>query len=861
MVRFILISLLVFLTTAARAEWDILKTPHFTCFYPKGYRWEAEQALANLEYYREDVVKLTGNKEIGNLAVVIGDIGITSNGMANPIFKYIDLFTYSPSGEGIENWYREVGVHEYTHIGHLTRTGGWPKVLTTIFGTPFQPNLYSPGWIAEGITVFAESQTSPYEGRLNDGGYDALIQANVKEGKFPSLHKVTYSPLEVPWYEGIYLYGGEFFRYLAERYGQDKFSQFFEAYGSSSLAYYSPIFPALSLDRLAKKVYGKSFPRLFSEWQNSLDATSWQIDGERLTRRGWMVSSPILQEGKLYYICNYPKKSGAFSIFDFTEVMERDLSTQQEKVVISSTSGFVGGLKKMGDKLYYAEIEQKKGYANNIQSGFGFYAILQEKNLVSGNSQVLFEDEIRNFAVLPEGRIIYARDKDHGFGSELWVWSAAKGKRLLADFNLIISEILALGEGRLAVVAKPDWKNSNIYLLDLNTKELKPVAKTPFAETGISISGKRLFFSANYEGEYRIYAYDLVGEGFSQLTTSGLASFPVFDEMSHHLYFVGLSSWGFDLYRKRIKGFEEFLIKDYPESIPPAFPEISAQKGGWRDYIKTLRPRVHSPYLTKDGVGIYIAGQDAIAENSYSFDYWYEKEGPRFAFSYFSLRFKPSTLSFNWEEKEEVELHWRYPLRSKISSPLSVWVGVGGRKFDRFQRKEINPSLSFFLNFPKTKMVISADYFLEREKELGSTIDREAIKAGAWLGQYLKDSQIALRLSGVYDPDNPEATKFKIRGYDKLEGKKGLTASLEYSRPLLKIRKGIWNPNLFFEDLCLSLFAEAAFLEEKTPSSGGVELKQEAGASFGVVRFAPTLGLAYNKERETTVYLQAGLLF
>lgn len=123
------------------------------------------------------------------------------------------------------------------------------------------------------------------------------------------------------------------------------------------------------------------------------------------------------------------------------------------------------------------------------------------------------------------------------------------------------------------------------------------------------------------------------------------------------------------------------------------------------------------------------------------------------------------------------------------------------------------------------------------------------------MSRYIKDSQLSLGLIGVYDLDNPDPEELQIRGYDELKSNKWLAVSLEYSRPLLKIRKGIWNPNLFFEDLCLSLFTDAAFSEEETHFSGGVELQQETGAFFWV-KFAPTLGLAYNKEGETTVYLQ-----
>jgi hypothetical protein len=608
---------------------------------------------------------------------------------------------------------------------------------------------------------------------------------------------------------------------------------------------------------MAKKVYGKSFPDLFSEWQNSIETasetTSWQIDGERLTEHGWDVTFPVLVKDKLYYIREYPKKSGALSFFNFAEIIERDLPTRKEKVVVSSTSWFVGGLEEIGGKLYYAEMELKKGYANS--EGFGLDAILHEKNLAQGEDRVLFEDEMRNFTVLADGRIVYVKDKEHGFGSQLWTWSAGEGKRMLADFDLLICEILTLKDEKVAIVARPDWENWNIYLLSLNTKELKRIVETPFAEANISAAGKRLFFSANYEGKYSIYTYDLEEERFARLTFSGFASFPVFDERVNDLYFVGLTSSGFDLYRKKIERFDEFIMKDYQRSIQPAFPEIQAKKGGRLDYIKTLWPKIHMPYPTKDGAGIYLVGQDAIGENMYSFDFRYEKEEPEFILSCLTYRLKPSILSFDWKEEDEASFYWWYPLRSKISSPLSAWVVLGGREFERFKRKEVNPFLSFFLNFPKTKIGILADYSLERKKELGSTIDREAISSELFLSRYIKDSQVDLGLNGLCDPDNPDPKSLKIRGYDELKSNKWLAASLEYSRPLLKIRKGIWNPNLFFEDLCLSLFTDAGFSEKKTQLSGGIELKQEIGA-FLLGNSVSTLGLTYNKEGETTAYLQ-----
>ncbi|GAH93483.1 unnamed protein product, partial [marine sediment metagenome] len=171
-------------------DWKTLKTENFTVIYNSEYYWEAIQTLQNLEYYRQGVIDLTGNNT-RNIPVVIEDLGTMSNGFADPFLYNIHIFTYPPgfgsSLEGIENWYRTVSVHEYTHIAHLTKTKGFSKILTGLFGAPFQSNMYAPAWIIEGITVFSESRISPYEGRLNDGFFDSYIGARVHDNKFPSI--------------------------------------------------------------------------------------------------------------------------------------------------------------------------------------------------------------------------------------------------------------------------------------------------------------------------------------------------------------------------------------------------------------------------------------------------------------------------------------------------------------------------------------------------------------------------------------------------------------------------------------------------------------------------------------------------
>lgn len=859
---------------AVGQEWRTLNTEHFTVFYPAGYEAAAWDALETLEHYRPFVEGLVGNTAY-HLPVVIEDLGTVTNGFTNPVFYNVHLFPYSPAGGELgftENWWRLVGVHEYTHLLHLTKRDGIPGLLTAVGGTLFLPQLWLPGWMLEGITVYAESQLSPYEGRLSDGYFDAYMAIRAKEG-FPTPLEAAYSPFGFPGGAGIYLYGGEFFNYLAQEYGEEKFSEFFERFGSSPFSYYSPLIPALGLDRVAREVFGKPFPELWRDWQAHLEETTeFTSVGERLTELGWTVASPVIAAGRLYYLRSYSEKTGALSSWGFQEIMERDLATGEERVIGATTSYFAGPLRVHAGKLYYGVGELKPGYPNAVNLGFGFTTELHELDPVSGADRALFSRDLRAFAVLPDGRVIYSVDRRDAFGSELWAWDpATKEHILLATTDYLVGELLAYGDG-LVASARRDWENFGLYTLNPEAWTLAPLLDSPYWEGAIGIGGDKLLFTANYEKVYRVYACDLATGEVYRLTQGGFARDGALDEEQDNLYFVGLGRDGFDLWRAQPL-WEPFQV---PREALPGRPDdltlspAAVAEGDFWDDLLTLAPKIHVPifsYLPEGATaGLFLLGQDALGYFLYSaLGAWDFGQGtPGLSLLLTSTFPSPLTtgleLAFGLGQEPRLSLSAGYPLISWLSP------GLGGLSFglsatahsEGFSRRGFSPALSAAWQYPDLKLSWQGAVNLERVA-LGSSLDRTGLSTAIALVRHLPQSQVSLKVQGIYDPDNPDPVFPILRGYEEpLLAKAGVKLSLDYSWLLGEIRRGLWNPNVYLEDLTANFFIDIA-LAEATQFACGVELYVETGIMF-VLKLAPGVRLSFNQDHEFSVsFAIAGL--
>ena len=194
-----------------------LGNDNFLIYYPSGYKEEALMVFNYLNYYKPHVDSLTGNNPKKTF-VVIEDIGLASNGFADPTRYATHLFSNIPYPDfrfgTMRGWWREVSVHEYTHISHLTNVGGLISFLHRFFGRILIPNVMAPMAMIEGITVSTESSIVPYEGRLNEGYYDPYTTLLASKNALPSFSYLYHIPENYPSYSLPYIIGGEFTRFL-----------------------------------------------------------------------------------------------------------------------------------------------------------------------------------------------------------------------------------------------------------------------------------------------------------------------------------------------------------------------------------------------------------------------------------------------------------------------------------------------------------------------------------------------------------------------------------------------------------------------------------------------------------------------
>lgn len=814
-------------------EWRSYETDNFVLFFPGGYEEQGKELLFYLEQYLDDLKQLTGGGVDSKIHLNLEDMGLVPNGMADPINERMEIFAGSPGTDSnlahYESWLRLVGVHELTHILHMTSTSGYSNITTSIFGNALAPNLHSPLWLIEGIAVYAESQSSPYEGRLNSGYYNGVLAQKASRNNIPGLPEITYRHFYYPPGHR-YLYGSTFMRYLAEEYGEDKFAEFFDEYGSYYFAAGpANLFPQIGPGRAAEQVFGSDLEKLYDDWrqQERKGHEYWQIDGEILINAEHAnLSNLQMHEGNLYYLQSQRYPSSPFSYHGSNKIKRYDPELDQTEVVMSTAAGISGTMQIEGDKIFYLQREAVGNYPNLSRAGRGIVTNLIAYDLASGNNSVLIQDEMRDFLVREEGqKIIYVRDRKNGFGSQLIKMDSGGNRIEKIEFPVLISELHSFDdEDCILLTAKERQASWGIFNLELSSAELTPVVNTAWPEMHLSKHEDKIIFTSNYEGYSGIYGYNTEEQQNLKFTHGGHGEQGVV--LDESLYYLTYDDEGMALVEQSFSPEAvELPEKKYEMQqgglLQSEIDELDfEEKGFWSQNLKELFP----PSLRFPPV--FFAGQDAVGMNSYTLNL---NQYGKLDVSLNSQFFQPLNLSFRSRgrpQERENRLSGSYPLyRSAPDGLTDILLEAGTDFAGIFLGSSLRWRYPEHLVTAKLQTeVLTGDF----QTELDYTNLRESgrIKLG---GKYI---------SGFDLNRNPRLPDYS--------GERGYHISAEYLNRLISVQQGSWNPNIFLGDIYGGLFIDYLNLDEEQISGGGkIELELGTANAFHTV---PQLGIARTKD-------------
>ena len=603
-----------------RLRFSTISTARFDIHYHQG-----EEALARrLARIAEDAaasLDATLGPADGRVQVILVDQTDLSNGWATPLpYNTIEITAASPPGESLigntDDWLRLVFVHEYTHVVHLGRAGGWIGGLRRVFGRlpVLYPNLSQPLWAIEGIATWRESVDGG--GRLRAGDFRQLLARGAASGRFEPLDRASGRLVDWPSGNTPYLYGGFFHEFLARRYGDDSIRRLTDE-TARRLPYLG--------SRAYKKVFGRSLGDLWSDFE--ADAAQRAVDvpsaAQRLTRHGFYVSGPrVDSDGTILYSVAHPHGfpalmaavpgnpprelasrylgnrvglAGPRVVFDQLETV-RNVGLQSDLHVLDRTTGRVTRLTR----------EARAGDPDVAPDGRTIVCTVQHAD----------RRALGTLTLPPHGRSAsapspFVDEADADFASPRWSpdgrWIAAERRRR------------ATGP-------------SEIVLIDAATRALRVVAA---AASGRAISpawlpdSRALLFASDAEGgAFRIYRADLGTSRIARLEGTGSsAQSPAVSRDGGSLVYVGYTADGFDLFQLPLASAvwsdvrrELFDARPSPAAESPAVPVSSRPYSPFR----TLWPRFWTPTLESDEgelvVGAATGSLDALGRHAYGLE-------------------------------------------------------------------------------------------------------------------------------------------------------------------------------------------------------------------------------------------------
>ena len=249
---------------AGQKNLNYIKTEYFDIIYPETSRESAaELAVHADDIYREICDDYGISPSIRMPVTIIGTTDSYNAYFSTFTYNHIVLYDTTPhaSLNVFKSTICDTFKHELTHALTINMKNPFWTFMSKIFGDIMVPGDYvnMTTAIKEGAAVAEESKNG--YGRLNNPYYMHTVrQAKIQE-TFPSQADVMGSRDIYPGGNMSYAFGGPFTKWLQDKYGMEKYAEFWYAGINNE---------ALTYQLAFRKVYGQSINTAWKEFQESL---------------------------------------------------------------------------------------------------------------------------------------------------------------------------------------------------------------------------------------------------------------------------------------------------------------------------------------------------------------------------------------------------------------------------------------------------------------------------------------------------------------------------------------------------------------------------------------------------------------
>lgn len=509
-----------------KLKYYTLKTEHFFIHFPQNLSGVAEEMRELTEKVHDRMTARLEWKPGRRTHVVLTDKSETSNGVAsvlpdNYILLYAAIPTPDSSLDHYRDYYEYLFTHEYTHILHIDQHHRMASPGRVVLGKVVAPNGATPAWMREGMAVYEESLLDEKFGRNHSDFTEMFLRSSYYEDRFPRIDQIAGLSENFPAGMGPYLFGGKFFEWIAREYGEDRIYQYQKDYASSLWLY--------SLNNKARRVFGKSFYKLWKEFKADL-AQKYEVEKTALAKLGLTSFRDVVNnKNSQHYFTPHPSGKGyAYyeSGLDESPEIVIDLKDGTKPHRLKRRLFGQMSFSPSGKYLSFASlaaVERKTAHAET------YYYDLKKRKLFRVNDEAHKKKAMRamdpDFSPVDGGNRWLVMVRNFQNTDQLYVFDLFERHGYVltdAPAKTQFSNPRFSPDGRKIVVSRKDPATGqrDIVIYSNLGRELTRVTNDAKSDLHpvFSRDGRKVYFSSARTGIFNIFSYDLKSDKLKQLT-------------------------------------------------------------------------------------------------------------------------------------------------------------------------------------------------------------------------------------------------------------------------------------------------------------------------------------------------------